>query len=80
LSGSSSTVKQTTRKLIPSERLNSALGDWDASLWSLPVGQAGDIASSHYSDQWSAYSVGRAFPMQFRKVDVKSVVTFVPAR
>jgi penicillin amidase len=80
MSGGSTTVKQTSRKLIPSERMNISLGNWDDSLWSLPVGESADVASSHYKDQWAAYYSGRAFPMQFGKVDVKSTVTFIPAK
>jgi penicillin amidase len=80
MSGASTTVKQTSRKLIPSERMNIALGNWDDSLWSLPVGESGNVASSHYKDQWAAYYSGLAFPMQFWKVDVKSTVKFIPAK
>lgn len=80
MSGSSTTVKQTTRVLIPSERMNMSVGKWEDSVWSLPVGQAGDIASSHYRDQWDAYYSGKAFPMQFGRVDVKNTVTFQPAK
>ncbi len=80
LSGSQTTVKQTTRKLLPSERMNFSVGSWDESLWNLPVGQASNIASSHYSDQWDAFYNGRSFPMQFGKLQPKSTVTFVPAK
>ncbi|MES1257138.1 MAG: penicillin acylase family protein [Acidobacteriota bacterium] len=80
MSGSATTVKQTSRKLIPSERMNFSLGNWEDSLWNITVGQAGDIASSHYSDQWDAYYAGTSFPMQFGKVDGKSTVTLVPGR
>jgi penicillin G amidase len=78
MSGGSYTVKQTTPRLGPSERMNVSLGDWDASLLNLPIGESGHVASRHYRDQWDAYYNGRSFPMQFRKVDVKSTVRFVP--
>jgi len=80
LSGSPTTVKQTTGKLGPSERMNASTGDWDASLLNLPIGQSGHIASWHYSDQWNAYYAGKSFPMQFGKVDAKSTVEFVPKK
>ena len=80
LSGGSTTVKQTTRRLGPSERMNVSLGDWDDSLLNLPLGQSGNGASSHYRDEWDAYYAARSFPMQFGHVDAKSTVTFVPAR
>jgi penicillin amidase len=80
MSGGATTVKQTTTKLGPSERMNVSTSDWDASLMNLPIGESGHIASRHYSDEWNAYYSGRSFPMQFGKVDVKSTVTFVPKK
>jgi penicillin amidase len=80
LSGGSTTVKQTTRRLGPSERMNVSPGNWDDSLLNLPLGQSGNFASSHYRDEWDAYYAGRSFPMQFGHVDAKSTVTFVPQR
>jgi len=78
MSGSSTSVKQTTRRLGPSMRMNADLGDWDRSLMNLPIGESGHVLSGHYKDQWDAYYNGRSFPMQFRKVEVKSVLEFVP--
>lgn len=80
LSGDSMTVKQTTQKLGPSERMNTSVGNWDASLLNLPFGESGRVASLHYKDQWDAWYNGSSFPMQFDKVDVKSTVRFVPKR
>jgi penicillin amidase len=78
MSGSSTSVKQTTRRLGPSMRMNADLGDWDRSLMNLPIGESGHVLSGHYKDQWDAYYNGTSFPMQFRKVEVKSVLEFVP--
>jgi penicillin G amidase len=80
MSGGSNTVKQTTLRLGPSERMDASLGDWDASLLNLPIGQSGHVASRHYRDQWDAYYNGKSFPMQYKNVDVKSTVRFVPAK
>ena len=80
MSGGSTTVKQTTRRLGPSERMDVALGNWDDSVLNLPVGESGHVGSRHYKDQWNAYYAGRSFPMQFDKVDARSTVTFVPLR
>lgn len=80
MSGGSTTVKQTTQRLGPSERINASAGDWDASLWNLPIGESGHFGSWHYKDQWDAYYSGESFPMQFGKVDVKSSVTLAPKR
>jgi penicillin G amidase len=78
MSGSSTSVKQTTRLLGPSMRMNADLADWDRSLMNLPIGEAGHVLSRHYRDQWEAYYNGTSFPMQFRKVEAKSVLEFVP--
>ncbi len=80
MSGGATTVKQTTPVLGPSERMDASLGNWDASLLNVPLGELGRVASRHYRDQWDAYYNGRSFPMQFDKLDVKSTVTFLPKR
>jgi penicillin amidase len=78
MSGSSTTVKQTSRILGPSERMDVSVGDWENSLLNITVGQSGHVASSNYKDEAEAYYNGRSFPMQFNKVDAKSTVHFVP--
>ena len=78
MSGGSTTVKQTTRRLGPSERMDASPGNWDASLMNLPIGESGHIASSHYRDEWDAYYTGSSFSMQFNNVDAKSTVKFLP--
>jgi penicillin G amidase len=78
MSGSATTVKQTTLKLAPSMRMNADLADWDRSLLNLPIGQSGQILSRHYRDQWNDYYVGRSYPMQFRRVEPKSTLEFRP--
>jgi penicillin amidase len=79
MSGAGSTVKQTTRNLAPSMRMNADLGDWDRSLLNITTGQSGQILSGHYKDQWDAYYNARSFPMQFGKVEAKSRLEFAPA-
>jgi penicillin amidase len=80
MSGGSTSVKQTTRVLGPSERMDISVGDWDASLGNVPIGESGHIASSHYRDQWDAYYNGRSFPMRFAQPEAKSTVMFVPSK
>jgi penicillin amidase len=80
MSGSSTTVKQTTPRLGPSMRMVVDLGDWDRSMMNLVTGESGQILSGHYKDQWEAYYAGRSFPMQFNKVDAKHVLKVVPQR
>jgi penicillin amidase len=78
MSGGSTTVKQTTRRLGPSMRLNADLSNWDSSLLNLPIGESGHVLSRHYKDEWDAYYNATSFPMQFKNVDVKSTAVFVP--
>ena len=78
MSGSSTTIKQTTSVLGPSMRFVADLSDWDRSLNNITIGESGQILSRHYRDQWGAYYAGRSFPMQFHKVDAKQTLTFLP--
>jgi penicillin amidase len=80
MSGTGTSVKQTTRTLGPSERIDTVLGNWDASLMTLPIGESGSIASRHYRDQWDAYYNGQSFPMQFNKVNSKGTVMLMPEK
>jgi penicillin amidase len=78
MSGSSSSVKQTTTRLAPSMRMTADLADWERSLLNVTTGQSGQVLSSHYRDQWSDYYSGRTYPMQFGKVAGKSTLEFRP--
>ena len=74
MSGSSTTVKQTTRTLGPSMRMNADLGDWDRSMLNILIGQSGQPLSSHYKDQWDDYYKGQSYPMQYKNVHAKSTL------
>ncbi len=74
MSGSPTTVKQTTRRLGPSMRFIADLSNWEQSLNNLTIGESGQILSGHYRDQWDAYYAGKSFPLQFDKVEAKSVL------
>jgi penicillin amidase len=78
MSGSATTVKQTTPRLGPSLRMALDLADWDRSYANITIGQSGQILSPHYKDQWKAYDAGTSFPMRFRAVEAKDVLTFTP--
>lgn len=80
MSGSSTSIKQTSRRLGPSMRLNADMANWDNSLLNIPIGQSGHILSGHYKDEWDSYYVGKSFPMQFDKVDVKNTLKLEPRR
>jgi len=80
MSGSSTTVKQTTRALGPSMRMNADLADWDHSLLNVVIGESGQVLSRHYRDQWWDYYYARSYPMQFRSIQAASTLEFLPAR
>ena len=64
-SGSSTTVKQTSVRVGPSMRMVVDFGDPQGGLLNIPIGQSGHPLSSHFKDQWDAYSNARSFPMHF---------------
>lgn len=78
MSGSSTTVKQTTRRLGPSMRMVVDLADLDHSLQNITIGESGHRLSSHYKDQWNAYYGATSFPMQYRRVEAKQVLVVNP--
>jgi penicillin G amidase len=78
MSGSGTTVKQTTLTLGPSERMVADLADWDRSVQNLVTGESGSVASGHYKDQWPAYYAGSSFPMEFEHVDAKDTLRVRP--
>jgi penicillin amidase len=80
MSGTTTSVKQSSARLGPSMRMVVDLGDLDASLQNITFGQSGEFLSSHYKDQWEAYIAGRSFPMQFANISAKNVLTVLPAK
>lgn len=79
MSGSATTIKQTSTVLAPSMRMDADTSDWDHSLLNELTGQSGQVLSTHYRDQWTDYYWGRSYPMQFRNVQAKSTLEFRPA-
>ena len=55
MSGSQTTIKQTTLVLGPSMRFIADLSNWNGSFNNLTIGESGQILSPHYKDQWNAY-------------------------
>jgi penicillin G amidase len=78
MSGSGTTIKQTSTLLGPSMRFIADLANWDGSFNNIDIGQSGQILSRHYKDQWDAYYVGRSYPMQFEKVEAKDTLIVNP--
>lgn len=80
MSGSATTIKQTTPRLGPSMRFVADLSNWDQSLNNIVTGQSGQPFSGHFTDQWDAYYVGRSFPLEFSRVTAKAVLTVTPEK
>jgi penicillin G amidase len=78
MSGSPTTVKQTTRRLGPSLRMVVDLSNLDRSLINLTTGESGNPLSRHYMDQWDSYYAGQSFPMEFDQVKASDVLTVNP--
>lgn len=78
MSGSETTVKQTTLTKGPSERIVVQFGNLDKSLADVTTGESGHVASRHYKDQWPSYYVGKSFPMQFQYVDAPQILHVSP--
>ncbi len=78
MSGSQTTIKQTTLVLGPSMRFIADLSNWNGSFNNLTIGESGQILSPHYKDQWNAYYSGHSFPMQFDQVEAISTLTVRP--
>jgi penicillin amidase len=78
MSGSTTTVKQTTKRLGPSMRMAADLSDWEQSRLNIPIGESGQILSWHYRDEWEHYYTGQTYPMPFQKVQDKAVLHLMP--
>jgi penicillin amidase len=78
MSGSPSSIKQTTQRLGPSLRMVIDLGNLDQSLANIITGESGHVLSRHYKDQWGAYYGGTSFPMQFDKLEAKDTLVVNP--
>ena len=77
MSGSATTVKQTTRRLGPSMRFAADLSNWDQSLMGIATGESGMVGSSNYKDQWAAYYAGKGTPFSFEQVQGNNVLRVV---
>lgn len=78
MSGSPSSIKQTTQRLGPSLRMVVDLANLEQSQANLATGESGHVLSKHYKDQWSSYYGGTSFPMQFDKVEAKETLIVNP--
>ena len=65
LSGSEYTVKAVSRTHGPSERMTVDLANLDQSTLNLVTGEAGNLFSPYFTDQWKAWSEGFTFAWPF---------------
>ncbi|HET8668265.1 MAG TPA: penicillin acylase family protein, partial [Terriglobales bacterium] len=70
-SGNGYTVKQVGRSFGPSERMTVDFSNLDGSTLNVVTGESGNLFSSHYLDQWSAWYEGRTFPLPFSSAAVE---------
>lgn len=78
MSGSTTSIKQTTNRMGPSMRMAADLADWDNTLMGIVTGESGQVLSKHYKDQWEAYYSGRGLPFRFRQMEVDSRLVVEP--
>lgn len=75
ISGDTTTVKQISRTLGPSERFTADLSNLDNSTLNLVLGQSGDPISPHYMDQWPAWYNNTTHQLPFTPAAVQSATT-----
>jgi penicillin G amidase len=74
-SGSGYTVKAVTPHHGPSERFTANLADLDHSTLNVVTGQAGNLSSPYYMDQWKAWYQGTTFTLPFSAKAVEAAKT-----
>jgi penicillin amidase len=58
-SGTAFSPRAATKHHGPAMRMVASVGDWDNSLMVIPGGESGQLASSHYSDQFEYWYEGK---------------------
>jgi penicillin amidase len=69
-SGSGYTIKAVSRNHGPSERLTVDLSELDQSTLNLVTGEAGNLLSPYYMDQWKAWYEGYTFKLPYSSAAV----------
>ena len=75
ISGDTTTVKQISRTLGPSERFTADLADLDHSTLNLVLGQSGNPISPWYMDQFPAWLNNSTYQLPFSPTAVQSSTT-----
>jgi penicillin amidase len=68
-------VKAVSRDHGPSEHFTADLSNFDQSTLNLVTGQAGNILSPWYMDQWKAWYEGFTFTLPFSQAAVSQAQT-----
>ena len=71
-SGDTTTVKQVTRRLGPSQRFTIDWSNVDGATENIVMGESGDPLSPYYRDQWPYWYGGRTFALPFTEQAVQA--------
>ncbi len=80
MSGSPTTIKQSSGDLGPSMRMIVDFSDLDHSFQNITIGESGQPLSKHYKDQWGSYYGATSYPMQFHRIDARETLAVHPVR
>ena len=72
ISGDTTTVKQVSATLAPSQRFTMDWSDIDGSTENIVLGESGNPYSPYFKDQWNAWYGGSTFPLPFSEAAVAS--------
>jgi penicillin amidase len=75
ISGDTTTVKQISRTLGPSERFTADLSNLDNSTLNLVLGQSGDPISPWFMDQWPAWYNNTTYQLPYTPAALRSATT-----
>ena len=78
MGGYVTTVNETVKTHGPSMRFVATAGAWDDTRLTLTTGESGQVASSHYKDEWPAYFGGRGLKFRFSKEEGRPELRLEP--
>ena len=78
LSGASQTVKQVSNRVGPAFRFIADTSNWDASYFTITLGQSGHAFSSHSKDYWDSWYSGQPVLLPYKTVRADAVLRVRP--
>lgn len=78
LSGSAQTVKQVSSRVGPAFRFIADTSNWDASYFTITLGQSGNAFSSHSKDYWQSWYNGLPVPLPYKTIRADAVLSVRP--